>query len=56
MIAAALNGGINAYEGDTKDIAQLKFYIKNYNGVDAVTFRELKSRPCTRDDLVATEV
>ena len=55
MIAAALNGGINEYEGDVKDIAQLKFYIKNYDGFNDVTFRELKSRPCTIDDLVTTE-
>ena len=47
VIAAALNGRINSYEGDIKDIAELKFYLKGHDNINEVTFKELKSRPCT---------
>ena len=47
MIAAALNGRINSYEGDVKDIAELKFYLKENDGFNEVTFKELKTKPCT---------
>ena len=40
VVAAALIGNINSYDGgDVQDIGELKFYLKNYGGIDpSVTF------------------
>ena len=60
MIAAAIIGsetgdGTTPNLYDDKDIGEIKFYIKSWDRNSTIHFKELRSRPCTNDDLIPKE-